>query len=124
MKQKKNKMSNVVKIIGFTDSQTTCECCGKSELKGTYCIEINDEEFYYGSSCAKKTYRWGNKEFKTKINEDLEKRKAEYKNEWDIICKDLCYKVANVYTFNTEEWNLAMIELSSLEKQLKLKHKI
>lgn len=49
-------MSNVVKIIGFTDFQTTCDCCGKSELKGTYCIEVNGEELYYGSSCAIKTY--------------------------------------------------------------------
>jgi hypothetical protein len=49
-------MSNVVKLIGFTDFQTTCDCCGRKELKGTYCIDVNGEELYYGSSCAIKTY--------------------------------------------------------------------
>jgi|694.fasta_scaffold100899_2 hypothetical protein len=49
-------MSNEVKLIGFTDFQTTCDCCGRKELKGTYCIDVNGEELYYGSSCAIKTY--------------------------------------------------------------------
>ena len=40
------------KVIGFTDSVTTCECCGKSELKGTYCIDLDGVELYYGSVCA------------------------------------------------------------------------
>jgi hypothetical protein len=44
------------KIIAFTDSITTCECCGKSGLKGTYCVEIDGVELYYGSTCAKKEH--------------------------------------------------------------------
>jgi hypothetical protein len=44
------------KIIGFTDQITECECCGKTNLKGTYCLEIDGIELYYGSSCAFKTH--------------------------------------------------------------------
>lgn len=44
------------KIIGFTDSVTTCECCGKTDLKGTFCLEIDDIELYYGSTCAFKSH--------------------------------------------------------------------
>lgn len=44
------------KIIGFTDQITECECCGKTNLKGTYCLEIDGSELYYGSSCAFKTH--------------------------------------------------------------------
>jgi hypothetical protein len=44
------------KIIGFTDQITECECCGKTNLKGTYCLEIDGTELYYGSSCAFKTH--------------------------------------------------------------------
>jgi len=47
---------NMKKIIGFTDAITECECCGKKELKGTYCLEIDGEELYYGSTCAFKCH--------------------------------------------------------------------
>lgn len=43
-------------LIGYTDSVLECECCGKVNLKGTYCLDINGEEFYYGSVCAFKNY--------------------------------------------------------------------
>jgi hypothetical protein len=44
------------RFIAFTDSITECECCGKTGLKGTYCVEINGEELYYGSVCAFKNH--------------------------------------------------------------------
>lgn len=43
-------------IIGYTDSIQECECCGKINLKGTYCLDINGDEFYYGSVCAFKNH--------------------------------------------------------------------
>lgn len=43
-------------IIGYTDSITECECCGKLNLKGTYCIDIDGTELYYGSVCAFKNH--------------------------------------------------------------------
>lgn len=43
-----------MKKIAFTDSVTTCECCGRTELKGTYCVLVDDNEYYLGSSCAQK----------------------------------------------------------------------
>lgn len=44
------------RIIGYTDSVQECECCGKTELKGTYCLEIDGVELYYGSVCAFKVH--------------------------------------------------------------------
>lgn len=44
------------KIIGYTDSIQECECCGKINLKGTYCLEIDGVELYYGSICAFKDH--------------------------------------------------------------------
>jgi uncharacterized membrane protein len=44
------------KIIGYTDFVTECECCGKIDLKGTYCLEIDGVELYYGSVCAFKNH--------------------------------------------------------------------
>ena len=53
------------KIIGFTDQITECECCGKTELKGTYCIELDGVELYYGSTCAFKEHGLTQDEQKT-----------------------------------------------------------
>ena len=47
---------NSKKIIAFTDSVNECDCCGKSGLKGTFCVQINGNEFYYGSTCAFKKH--------------------------------------------------------------------
>ena len=43
-------------VIGYTDSITESECCGKINLKGTYCLDIEGDEFYYGSVCAFKNH--------------------------------------------------------------------
>ena len=47
-------MTTEFKIIGFTDKINDCDCCGRTGLKGTYCISIDGCEFYYGSTCATK----------------------------------------------------------------------
>lgn len=54
------------KIIGYTDQINECECCGKSKLKGTFCLEIDGVERYYGSTCAFKKHIT-TKEIKTKF---------------------------------------------------------
>ena len=46
----------MTKIIGYTDTVTEGDCCGKTELKGTYCILLEDVELYYGSVCAFKNH--------------------------------------------------------------------
>jgi hypothetical protein len=43
-------------IIGYTDSINECDCCGKINLKGTYCIDLDGVELYYGSMCAFKNH--------------------------------------------------------------------
>lgn len=57
-----DKMETSKKIIGFTDSVNECDCCGKSGLKGTFCVEIDGNEFYYGSTCAFKKHGFEKKE--------------------------------------------------------------
>ena len=44
------------KIIGYTDSINECDCCGRVDLKGTYCVELDGEELYFGSICAFKVH--------------------------------------------------------------------
>lgn len=40
------------KILGFIEEITTCDCCGKSGLKGTLAVDIDGAILYYGSTCA------------------------------------------------------------------------
>lgn len=47
--QKVNKM---IKILGTDDTVTTCDCCGKSNLKHTVIVDVDGEVFNYGSTCA------------------------------------------------------------------------
>lgn len=66
------------RIIGYTDSITECECCGKVDLKGTYCLEIDGVELYYGSTCAFKSHGLTTdeqKELKTKFTRDQKNQK-------------------------------------------------
>lgn len=54
---KANEMkAETINIIGYTDSINECDCCGKTDLRGTYCMEIDGEEFYYGGVCAFKNH--------------------------------------------------------------------
>lgn len=53
MKTTSNPEKEIVKtILGYTDEITTCDCCGKVDLKGTYAIDFNGDISYYGSICA------------------------------------------------------------------------
>jgi len=41
-------------ILGFTEEISSCDCCGKSNLKGTWNVEVNGSIYYLGSTCVKK----------------------------------------------------------------------
>lgn len=72
------------KILGFTESITTCDCCGKAELKGTYAIQNAEtgDINYYGSVCAFKVYNLTTKVLKEGVKaaelEAIKAAKAEY----------------------------------------------
>jgi len=40
--------------LGTTDEVTTCDCCGRANLKKTIALMVNDFPVYYGSECAAK----------------------------------------------------------------------
>jgi hypothetical protein len=64
-----------MKVLGFTEENTACDLCGKTELKGTYAIEDDNGTIYYlGSTCIKNKYALNQKEFTAKVNEAKEER--------------------------------------------------
>ena len=50
-----------MKVLGITDSVSTCDCCGRSGLKRTVALESETKgTVYYGTGCAAMAVR-GNK---------------------------------------------------------------
>lgn len=46
-----------MKVLGYTEDHTNCDCCGKSNLRGTFAVETEaGEVLHYGSVCVNKTY--------------------------------------------------------------------
>lgn len=41
-----------LKVIGINDEVTTCECCGRQNLKRTVVLSSGDGERRYGTECA------------------------------------------------------------------------
>lgn len=46
-----------MRVHGFTDEVTVCDCCGKRNLSGTFTVETDaGEVLNYGSVCVNKVY--------------------------------------------------------------------
>lgn len=45
-------MASTFKLLGVNDEVTTCECCGKSNLKCTVVLGTDGGEVRYGRDCA------------------------------------------------------------------------
>lgn len=42
-----------MKVLGYEEAITTCDCCGKANLKGTFAVERDGGEIlHYGSVCV------------------------------------------------------------------------
>lgn len=42
------------KILATDDAVNTCDCCGKSNLKFTFAVEVGGDVLHYGSTCVTK----------------------------------------------------------------------
>jgi hypothetical protein len=66
-----------VKAIGINDAVNTCDCCGKSGLKHTVIVLMDDGDIaHYGSVCATKNTGKSDKQIKTEIKESIAENKA------------------------------------------------
>jgi len=72
-----------LQILGYTQEIQVCDRCGKSELKGTYAIDVEGEIIYLGSSCIAKRFEMTDKEVTLFISAEknrLAKEKTAAKN--------------------------------------------
>lgn len=57
-------METNTRFLGTTDEVTTCDCCGRTNLKKTIALMVNDFPVYYGSECAAKALGMTTKQVK------------------------------------------------------------
>lgn len=71
-----------LKILGITDEKLECECCGKTNLKCTVALELEEGGVvYYGRDCAAKALMGNNKPASVKTVESLANA-IEYARKW------------------------------------------
>jgi hypothetical protein len=78
--------SLVYRVLGTTDDVTTCDHCGRSDLKSTVKLAPLDEDgnvdgdtVYFGATCGAKAAGWTVKSFrKAATDADRARREAEY----------------------------------------------
>lgn len=78
-------MAALFHVLGFNDGVHTCDCCGKSDLKGTFGIEMIEtgEVLHYGSVCVTRNTGYAKKEINAMAQayeaERVATAKAEYR---------------------------------------------
>lgn len=66
----------MIKILGRNDDVTTCECCGKKNLKYTVVLGTEEGEKHFGRDCAAKAVYGSNKSRNVKCIEMIANAKA------------------------------------------------
>jgi hypothetical protein len=74
-------MSTTVRFLGTTDDVTTCECCGRQDLKSTVALDLDGDSgqpTYYGVVCAARALKMDAKSVKSAARKaDEDKARAE-----------------------------------------------
>jgi hypothetical protein len=77
-------MTRLFKVIGFEEGVNTCDCCGKSDLKGTFGIEMIEtgEILYYGSVCVTRNTGYAKKDINAFAKADFKERVSAAQTEY------------------------------------------
>jgi hypothetical protein len=93
-------MPALFKVLGYDDGVHICDCCGKSDLKGTFGIEMIEtgEELFYGSVCVTRNTGYAKKELNAMARayeaERIKAAKAEYRATAEYAASEAKFKEA------------------------------
>lgn len=60
----------MAQVLGITDERTSCDCCGKSDLKRTVALQFGDADpVFYGTTCAARALKWSVKEVQQAVRD-------------------------------------------------------
>jgi len=73
----------MARALGTDDSITTCDCCGKSNLKFTVTVELDDGEIvHYGQVCARRNTGKDQRTITSEIKAHKEAQRAAARREY------------------------------------------
>lgn len=92
----------MAKALGTTDAVTACDCCGKSNLKMTVAMQLDDGEVvHYGRTCAArntgKTTPQINSEIKIEAARKVAAARAEYRASAEYIAERARFAARDEY---------------------------
>jgi hypothetical protein len=111
--------AKVFRVAGMTDEITTCELCGRNELRGTVqMIELDADgndvtDHYFGTSCAAKAAGWTQDDVKASVKAAEASKKEAKRLEREAAHKSenerfSAWCVGNFGTDNEDElWKIA-----------------
>ena len=101
---------------GYTNSVTTCDCCGRDGLKVTVALwdAVEAQEVYFGTTCAARAMSIGVKEVKhradaaelARIEAEAEARAEAHRVEMAAWCAWLSSRFAPVYDSGSDSLNI------------------
>lgn len=78
----------IYKWVGVSDEVTTCEACGKPDLKKTIALENKDGNIsYFGCCCAAQVMGWSHAETKKRQDQEVRRLAREAKEQKKQILK-------------------------------------
>lgn len=84
----------MTRALGTDDSVTTCDCCGKSNLKSTVIIELDSGEIvHYGSVCAGRNTNKTAKQINSEIRSEHERKVSAARKEIESHPAEIAYSV-------------------------------
>jgi hypothetical protein len=98
--------------LGTTDERTTCECCGKKNLKGTVAIRDieRDTDHFFGSVCAARALKLKVAEVrKGTADADAERQRAE----WRRLDAERRARWAAFEVWITERWGTSLLNTAT-----------
>lgn len=101
----------MAKVLGWTDDTTACDCCGKSDLSGTFGVETDAGEIvHYGSVCVRRAFNMTAKEFRAKASADAKAAKS---------AREARARAARVRFQNTAEYRAARVAFDRAHADVK-----
>lgn len=72
-------MAAVFRVRGWSEDVTTCQCCGREDLKGTVVLEHVEtgEILYYGCVCAGRALGWSAAEARKRLEREAKDQRKQ-----------------------------------------------
>lgn len=97
-----------MQVLGTTDERSSCDCCGRSDLKRTVVLSTEDgSTVYFGTSCAAKALRWSSEEVK-RVAKDADRIAREERQRARMVAAKKEFKQWEAYLVRHTNYGLGI----------------